>query len=242
MSLTLAGTALLLGLAGAPHCTAMCGALQAAAIGRVGGPRWPALAGLQAGRLTAYAVGGAVVAASTSAIGTLTAGASALRPVWTLWHVAALLFGAALLATGRLPRWLAEWARPRPQAAPGLVLAGQAPVGWYRRLPAPARSAGLGACWLALPCGLLQSALIVASLASGPFDGAAVMLAFGTGTTAGLVWLGGWSGGRSGWLGERWAAWWAASAIRIAGAALVAASGAALWLHLRTGVADALCR
>ena len=59
----------------------------------------------------------------------------------------------------------------------------------------PARAGLVGACWTAMPCGLLQSALLVAALASGALPGAAVMAAFALASTLGL-WLaqGLWSG------------------------------------------------
>ena len=68
MNATLAGSALLLGLAGSPHCAVMCGALQATAVRRLGGSSLRSAIGLQAGRLLGYAAGGALVAASASAI------------------------------------------------------------------------------------------------------------------------------------------------------------------------------
>jgi sulfite exporter TauE/SafE len=47
--------------------------------------------------------------------------------------------------------------------------------------------AGLaGGLWVAWPCGLLQSALVVAGLANTPGTGAAVMAAFGLTSGAGL--------------------------------------------------------
>ena len=86
-----------------------------------------------------------------------------------------------------------------------------------------------------MPCGLLQSALLVAALASGPLPGAAVMASFALASTLGL-WLaqGLWLGLRKAGDGRRFAA----LSVRAAGALLVASSGFALW-H---GLGAALCR
>lgn len=66
----------------------------------------------------------------------------------------------------------------------------------------PARAAAVGAVWVAWPCGLLQSALLVASLANTPTGGALAMAAFALASSAGLMagpWL--WAQMRSGRLG-----------------------------------------
>ena len=64
MDLTLAATALLMGLAGGPHCVAMCGA-ACAGIGRTRpGQGGRALWVFQAGRLLGYSALGALAAAS----------------------------------------------------------------------------------------------------------------------------------------------------------------------------------
>jgi sulfite exporter TauE/SafE len=80
---------------------------------------------------------------------------------------------------------------------------------------------------VAWPCGLLQSALVVAALANTAWGGAAAMAGFAVASAAGLS-LAPWafarlaSGGGAGALqGSAWA-------VRIAGAALAAASAWAL--------------
>ena len=57
------------------------------------------------------------------------------------------------------------------------------------RLPPSGRAGLLGMCWAGIPCGLLQSALLVAALASGPAQGAAVMSTFALASGVGL-WAG----------------------------------------------------
>ncbi len=183
MSLALAASALLLGLAGGPHCAVMCGALQAGIAHRPT-PRaaFYTMAALQAGRLVGYTAAGAVVATTVSALSTLGTASAALRPVWTMLQVAALMFGVALLVGGRVPRWVSSlrWRRARfgPAAAT---------VRFTDRLPSSVKAAGAGACWAAMPCGLLQSALIVAALANTAAEGAGVMLAFAAGSAVSLL-------------------------------------------------------
>jgi sulfite exporter TauE/SafE len=211
--------AALMGLAGAPHCAAMCGAPCAAVMQRCGGgPQSAAMAGFSAGRTLSYAVGGAVVAASVGSFSWLTSMAPVLRPLWTLMHLAVLGLGLWLLLTGRQPAW---WSRlgssPAPEAAPA--------AGW-QRMAAPLRATAAGSLWLALPCGLLQSALVVAALANTPLQGAVAMAAFATTSSLGL-WLPAGLWARAG-AGARAVPW----ITRLAGAMLVAASGWALFHDL----------
>jgi uncharacterized protein len=172
MSLTLAATALVMGLAGGPHCTAMCGAACAGVV-RMG--RQPSLSPwiFQAGRLVGYTVAGAVAAQAVQGFAWLTTQTAALRPVWTLFHVAVLGWGLMLLALARQPMWVSNagrtvWTKVRPLAnAKGGLFAA-------------------GALWTLMPCGLLYSALLVASLSGGPLEGALSMALFAAGSG---IWL-----------------------------------------------------
>jgi sulfite exporter TauE/SafE len=220
MELALVISAALMGLAGVPHCLAMCGGTSAGVIRACGGERQATL-GFHAGRLAGYAAGGAVAASSVALLRQLGEAAPFLRPVWVLLHLAVLGFGLWLLWSGRQPRWMQGQGRALPAE-----LAAQ---GW-QRVQGPARAAGAGALWLAWPCGLLQSALVVATLAGSATAGAAVMAAFAITSSVGLVagpalWMR-WSGGAgSGVVAGLVASQWA---VRLAGAGLVAASGWAL--------------
>ena len=229
----LVASALLMGIAGAPHCAAMCGAAFGAVAGstRRGSPV-ANVAALHGGRLLGYAAGGAAVAAGVGAFTTLAAAAPWLRPLWTLVHVAAIALGLWLLWHGRAPAWLS-----RRTALAGAASAVQ-PIRLHRRLPAAGRSGLIGACWVGLPCGLLQSALLVAALASGPAQGALVMSAFGVASGVGL-WLGPqlWRRLRAGPAGERTAA----VSVRLAGALLAGASLFALGHGLGAALEQALC-
>ena len=240
MEPSLALTALLMGLAGGPHCLAMCGAACAAlgprggpagrvipllAQGAVPAPGAPSLAPAQwlflGGRLVGYTGLGALAAASVQALGWLSVQSAALRPVWTLLHVAAALVGLLLLWQARQPAWLDLGARRVWTGLQGLLGEGR-----------PARSAPLvmGLAWSLLPCGLLYSALLVAALSPGIWQGAVVMALFALGSGLGLLagpWL--WQRLRGQGSG-RWA-------IRLAGAALLATSVWALWHGLVLGAA-----
>lgn len=219
-------SAVLMGLAGTPHCLAMCGAACTAA---AGGGDMRRLLPFHLGRLLAYTAAGAVAAASVGSLAALGQAVSALRPLWTLVHMAALALGLYLLWRGRQPAWMEGLGRARSRAVPHRD--GER----WQAIKGPARSAGLGLAWVAWPCGLLQSALLVASLANTAWAGGLVMAGFATASAAGLVlgptlW---WrlSGRRAG------AATLSSTApVRWAGAALAAASawalGHGLWMRV----------
>ncbi len=208
----------LMGLAGSPHCAAMCAAPCAAVTGRCGAARrHELLAGFTLGRLLAYTAGGAVVASSVAAFALLTEAAPALRSLWLMLQLAVLGLGLWLVVTGRQP---AGWARLGSTRAP------LARVDGWQRVAAPLRAGAAGGLWLAWPCGLLQSALLVASLADTPAQGAAAMAAFAATSSLGLCLPAALPAVLSRRLpaGARATAW----AWRLAGAALVAAAGFAL--------------
>lgn len=233
MDAALIASALLMGLAGSPHCAAMCGAASGA-IARQGGSAGfsEALLAWHAGRLASYALAGAVVAASVAGLFALQGAAPLLRPLWTLVHVAAVALGLWLAWTARAPAWLSA-ANPRVAA-----WVDAKPIRIFRRLPATGRAGLAGSCWGAMPCGLLQSALLVAALASGPLPGAAVMAAFAMTSALGL-WLGPqlWSRLRRHDGDTRAAAW----SVRLAGILLAVSSLFALWHGLGTAIQQALC-
>ena len=94
------------------------------------------------------------------------------------------------------------------------------------------RAGGIGLLWAAWPCGLLQSALVVAALASGPIAAAVVMASFALGSAVGLI-----AGQRLLWgllnhANLKKGAW----AVRLAGLGLVSASawalGHGLWMKV----------
>ena len=219
MQTTLIVTGLLMGIAGGPHCVAMCGA-ACAGIGRASnGANTRSMWIFQAGRVLGYSALGAMVAASMQGLGWLSVHSAVLRPVWTLFHVAAAMLGLMLLWRARQPVWLEAgartvWLKVR-SAADGFRLGGASHV-----LPLV-----LGVLWSLLPCGLLYSALLVAALTSSMLEGAAVMALFALGSSVSLM-AGPWLWLR---LRKQGSGQWA---IRLAGLALLATSLWALWMGL----------
>jgi len=202
--------AALLGLAGTPHCAAMCGAGSTALWRRCGGrgAGWA----FHAGRALGYMAAGAAVAGSVSLLAAVGAAAPALRPFWALLQAAAFGLGLWLLVAGRQPAWMMQLGRPQPVA----VAAG----GW-QRMAGPLKAGAAGSLWVAWPCGLLQSALVLAALADGPWGGAGVMGGFALASSAGL-WLAPLLWSRLAGAGDRLMQ----LGVRAAGACL---AGAALW-------------
>jgi sulfite exporter TauE/SafE len=169
----LAGAAALMGLAGLPHCAAMCAAPCTALTGgsRASQPLF------QAARVAGYAVAGAVAAWGVGALREGLALSAALRPLWTLLHLLALAFGLWMLAQGRWPAWMQRTSVP----------VSPAPAAGWQRLAGPLRSTCIGAVWIAWPCALSQSALLVAALADTPQGGAATMAVFALASAPGLL-------------------------------------------------------
>jgi sulfite exporter TauE/SafE len=214
MQTSMAITALFMGVVGGPHCVAMCGA-ACAGISRAAGARsTSALLTFQLSRMLGYALFGALAAGSVQGLAWLGTNTAVLRPVWTMFHVAALVLGAVLLLQARQPAWIENlgqnvWRRARPVLG---KLGPRAPV-------------VLGVGWALMPCGLLYSALLVASLSASAIEGAAIMALFSLGTSVSLT-AGPWlllrlRGARSG-------AW----GIRLAGLALALTSGWAIWMGI----------
>lgn len=224
LPLILAGLAA--GVAASPHCAAMCGA-PCAAITR--GCRRSA-GGFHVGRLVGYMAGGAVAAGSVSALAAWSQTAPAVRPLWTLLHLAVLTMGLWWLVTGRQPAWLNGGAAAGLPPASGAGSATVLPMRFVSRPGKPLKAGLAGLAWVAWPCAAVQAALVLSAMASSPAGGALVMGAFALGSMPVLA-LGPWL----------WARWQARQvragsssaqvstlAYRVAGAGLVIAAGWAL--------------
>ena len=214
MQTSLALAALIMGLAGGPHCVAMCGT-ACTGIGHAAGPHTNrALVSFQVGRMLGYSLLGGLAAFSVQALGWLTVESAALRPVWSMLHVGAFVLGLLLVWQAKQPVWLDQsaqqiWSKIRRLNS---NLGKVAPV-------------AVGSLWAFMPCGLLYSALMVAALTGNAFEGAVTMACFalGSGLSLGFApWLllkvktlgdGGWG-------------------IRLAGLALATTSAWALWMGL----------
>ena len=214
---SLAFTALFMGIAGGPHCVAMCGPACGALKSTPESPFLPLL--FHGGRLIGYASLGAVAAASVGGLAWFSDQTQALKPLWTFFHVAILCWGIVLLATARQPQWADRYGR--------LIWA------WARKSTATSTGAlASGISWALMPCGLLYSALMVAALNAHAAGGAVTMAAFAVGTTLSLLlapWL--WLRLRRGRLGFD-----QATGIRAAGLLLTAAAGWAIWMDLAHGI------
>jgi len=230
MDVALVTSALLMGLAGGPHCAAMCGAAHGAIAQQGGKARFTeTMLALQAGRVAGYAAAGALMAASVASLGVMQEAAPLLRPLWTMAQVGAIALGVWLAWKARAPAWLSLTSRPATR------LLNAQPIRVFRRLPAGARAGLAGACWAVVPCGLLQSALLIAALASGPLQGAAVMTAFAVASAISL-----WLGPRL-WLLLRWrggADEAASVSVRLAGLLLAGSSTFALSHGLGSAIAQ----
>ena len=219
MEASLIVTALLMGLAGGPHCIAMCGA-ACAGIGVTAGDRPAqqnrAMGLFQVGRVLGYAGLGGLAAATMQGLGWLTVQSAALRPLWSTIHVAALVLGLLLLFQARQPAWLERSARNVWERIKRLQKRGGAfgPV-------------LVGMLWAFLPCGLLYSALLAAALTGVVWQGAAVMALFVVGTSVSLM-AGPWLLLRMQGMGLGDGQW----GIRLAGLALAISAAVALWMGL----------
>ena len=215
MDAALYASALALGLAGSPHCVAMCGAPCAAVTGQ--GRPGPSV-GFHLARAASYAVAGALAAASVNALAALGSVSPIFKPLWSALHAAALALGLWLAITGRQPAWLERIGRAPAAATHG----GR---GTWQVMRGPGKAVAAGALWVAWPCGLLQSAVLVAALADTPWSGAGVMAVFAAATALGL--------GAAPWLWRRFGGGQSARqsgavAVRVAGGLLAAASAWAL--------------
>ena len=221
MNWGLAGTALLMGLVGGPHCLAMCGAACGGVIRGVGAKPVRGMWTFQGGRLLGYTVAGAAAGLAVQSFAWLSSHTAALRPAWTLFHFAVLAWGLMLLAQARQPQWVENAGR-------GI---------WQRIRPMAQRRGGLvvtGALWTFMPCGLLYSALLVASLSGGALEGAISMALFavGSGISLGLA--------PSAFrklqeMGNRLRKDWGT---RIAGGLLAATAAWAIWMDLAHRIAE----
>lgn len=216
-----------MGLAGGPHCLAMCAAPCQAVIGAGAvqlteqplrwqparaAARWRRTALFHGGRVLGYALAGALAAWAMASLAWLTQQTSVLRPLWAMTHVAMLAWALMMMAQARQPAWLERGGR----------------LLWQRVQPLLARPGGVlaaGGGWALMPCGLLYSALLVAALSNGPLQGALSMAGFALGS--GLWLLAGpllW-----GRLRQRVNHWRASWGTRLAGLLLFAVATWALW-------------
>jgi uncharacterized protein len=206
-------TTLFMGLAGGPHCIAMCGAACASLKKGQGGTYdlWK----FQVGRLIGYASLGAIAAGSVKSLVWFSEQTLVLHPLWTFFHVLVFSWGLILLFYARQPIWADGFGR-------------QIWVHVRQLSQLPGGTVVTGMLWAFMPCGLLYSALLVASLNANPLNGALSMATFAIGTSVSLMagpWL--WLKLKNGvsWLND-------GVSMRIAGLLLSIVAGWAIWMDL----------
>lgn len=166
----------LLGLASGVHCIGMCGgfvaAFQGIPIRKAQTPGWRRLLVFNAGRITSYALAGAVAGVIGGGIAGALEAQSALYGVANVMLIAIGLHLAGVTSLSPLERLGAPlWRRLQPLAAKA--------IGGHS-----AYAAGL--LWGWIPCGLVYGALAAAAFAGTAPGGASAMAAYGLGT---LPWL-----------------------------------------------------
>lgn len=169
----------LAGLFGAGHCIGMCGGIVGA-LGMQGPPGRAALPlhlAYNFGRITSYALAGAIFGALGRIVGDILPWQRGLYLFASLMLVAMGLYLAGLTRT---LSWLESggqslWRRIQPLTQ------------HFLPVRSPAQALPLGLLWGWLPCGLVYSALTTALASGSALHGALTMLAFGLGTLPNLL-------------------------------------------------------
>lgn len=172
----------LLGLLGGTHCVGMCGGIVSAFTVQMPGrgPAWPMQLAYNAGRISSYALAGALM----GSIGGLGMLLDNLLPIqlglYLLANLMLIAMGLYLLGVSRALAPLERfgqrlWQRLRPCT--------------QRFLPSrtPSQAFSLGMLWGWLPCGLVYGVLAIALVSGSAARGAGTMLAFGLGTLPNLL-------------------------------------------------------
>lgn len=172
----------LIGLLGGTHCVGMCGGIVGALTANTAGGRrqWPIHLAYNLGRISSYALAGAVL----GAVGGASLLFNDILPVQLSLYVLANLMlvalGLYLLGVTQGLTFLERagqkaWSRIQPLTRRFLPVTS---IG--RALP-------LGMLWGFLPCGMVYSVLTAAMLTGNSLRGAGLMLAFGLGTLPNLL-------------------------------------------------------
>ncbi len=165
-------SAFLMGLAGGPHCLVMCGSACMGVSRMPGQSATRNLLLFQAGRLAGYAALGAIAAMSMNALGWMAEQTAVLHPLWSMLHIAGVIWGLWLMFRAEQPLWVSRTAQRiwQTMSTQTNALSKQALAPLW-----------LGMVWALLPCGLLYSALLVAMFTAGAVQGALVMAMFALG-------------------------------------------------------------
>lgn len=213
-------SALLLGLLGAGHCLGMCGGF-AAALSYAIAPeqrcqRVYLLLAYNVGRISSYALLGALVAAGQNAIPDsglpLARTFAGLLLIATAFYLANIWRGITVLE--RAGHFFWRYLQPYSQKL--------LPV---RSIP---NALLLGAIWGWLPCGLVYSVLTLAATQESAWQGAIAMAAFGIGTFWAVM-----AGGLAAdWVRTGLAKWWVKWSLALAFGVFGVWTAAVPWYHL----------
>jgi len=210
MQTALIYSALVMGLAGGPHCVAMCGAACTSFTQSSDKPY--AIYFYHLGRVCGYALLGAIATFAIQSIAWLSSYSTILHPLWTFFHVLFFSGAVILLIYARQPIWIDQAGRRIWQHVKKLS---QINGGYFY----------IGMLWALMPCGLLYSAVIIASFNGNPLGGALSMAAFAAGSAISLFfapWL---------WLKLK-TTLVEPYGMRLAGLLLIVASTWAIWMEL----------
>ena len=178
-------TIFLAGLLGSTHCLVMCAGLATAlgATRGTGAGAWQPLL-YQTGRITSYAVAGAIVGGLGAAAGLafeISRWSEIMRLATAL--VVVLIGLDIALGSSVRGRWLRAPERLGTMLWRRIAPAARAAV----RTSPSTRAFMLGLLWGWLPCGLVYSALVAAVVAGSAARGSATMIAFGLGTMPAML-------------------------------------------------------
>lgn len=185
----------LVGLLSGVHCLGMCGSIVGVFTAQVpkDAARWPFHLAYSSGRITSYAMAGALVGAVGQAGLLMRDAVPVQHLLFTLSSLMLVVLGLYLAGVWGAVRQLERlggglWKRLQPYTT--------------RLLPVNTvpRALGLGALWGWLPCGLVYSVLLTALASGNAMRGALIMLAFGLGTLPNLLAIGLFWEGIKGWV------------------------------------------
>ena len=176
----------MIGLMGSGHCVGMCGGIATAlGLASRSSKNWQLVVGYNLGRISSYALAGAIVASLGQ------------------WGTSVLAFGPQLRVVAGvilvlMGLYLADWWRVLTKLetlGSGLWRKIQPLGNKFLPVKSTAHALVVGAVWGWLPCGLVYTALVYAATSANTIDGALMMAAFGLGTAPAMLAGGMFSGG-----------------------------------------------
>jgi len=173
------------GLLSGVHCAGMCGSIVGIVSMQPSGkrPAWQFQFAYNFGRILSYAAAGVIVGAIGQGGLTLKSSAPVQEILFGLASTMMIIMGLYLAGFGQGVRYLEKagsklWNTVQPYTR-RLLPADTLNKAWW-----------LGIAWGWLPCGLVYSILLMALAMGNPWQGGAIMLAFGLGTLPNLLALG----------------------------------------------------